>query len=116
MVCSAGSATSDDFDARPITVTFTAKKKTPKFTLSIVDDEECEGEETLVCEVRASSYNRNRRPGRTRRVTVTIIDSSEDEADCNPGKQHWCRIVYRGTFQYILMAHATLSCLTLSKL
>ena len=51
-----------------------------------MDDEECEGEETLVCEVGASSFNRFRKPGRIRRVTVTIRDSSEEEVDCNPGK------------------------------
>ena len=87
MVCSAESATAnDDFNARPIAVTFTARLKTPKFTLPIMDDEECEGEETLVCEVGASSFNRFRKPGRIRRVTVTIRDNSEEEVDCNPGK------------------------------
>ena len=103
--CSGVSATDgDDFDTSSISVSFTRTKKTQRFTLPIVDDKDCEGEETLVCTVRGSVTSRSRGS-----VTVTIIDDSEDEADCNPGKQHWCQIVYRGTFHDIHTVYTILS-------
>ena len=87
--CSGVSATDGvDFDTSSISVRFTRTRKTQSFTLPIVDDKKCEGEETLVCTVRGSSLRGSVTSRSRGSTTVTIVDNSKGESDCIPGKQH----------------------------
>ena len=70
----------DDFNASPITVTFTPTEKVQTINIPVEDDEACEERETFACNVRRNSLPAF--ASARGNVTVSIIDNSKREDDC----------------------------------
>ena len=70
----------DDFNASAITVRFTPTEKVQTVNIPVVDDDDCEKRETFACNVKRSSLPAF--ASARGKVTVSIIDTSKREDDC----------------------------------